>query len=86
MKRQPLARVLVACVAVLLLFSCMSAPTSNHPNLAAAQQLCQQAIDKLTAAQEANNRDMKGHAAKAKQLIQQAMAEIQLAAQAADSH
>ncbi|HET6450546.1 MAG TPA: hypothetical protein VFI08_04505 [Spirochaetia bacterium] len=83
MRRSSVLKVLVGCAAALLFFGCVSTP--NHPNLVAAQQLCQQAIDKITAAQQANNFDMKGHAAKAKQLLQQAMNEIQLAERAADN-
>jgi len=35
---------------------------ARHPNLAAAQRLSQQAFEKIIAAQEANEWDMKGHA------------------------
>lgn len=38
----------------------------RHPNLAAAQRLCEQAFTRITDAQKANEWDMKGHAAKAK--------------------
>jgi hypothetical protein len=43
----------------------------RHPNLAAAQRLSQQAFERITAAQQANEFDMDGHAAKAKDLLQQ---------------
>src|SRR5579872_6541238 len=51
----------------------MKPPAENvsgkrHPNLAAAQRLCVQAFDKIQAAQAANEFDMDGHAAKAKEL------------------
>ncbi|MEO8706240.1 MAG: hypothetical protein ABI867_39790 [Kofleriaceae bacterium] len=59
---------------------------SGHPNLAAAQKLAAQAYDKLEASQKANEYDLGGHAAKAKDLLKQANAEILLAAQAADAH
>lgn len=55
----------------------------QHGNLAAAQNLVRQAFDKLTAAQQANNSDLGGHAAKAKELLRQANDEIKLAADAA---
>jgi hypothetical protein len=55
-----------------------------HPNIVAADKLCTQAITKLTAAQKANEYDLGGHAAKAKELITQAQAEIKLANEAAD--
>ncbi len=54
--------------------------TKTHPNLAAAQKLVAQAFDKLEAAQEANEYDLGGHAAKAKALLLQAKAEIDAAA------
>jgi hypothetical protein len=55
----------------------------GHPNLAAAQKLALQAFDKLEAAQKANEYDLGGHAAKAKELLKQANAEIKLAAEVA---
>jgi len=58
----------------------------RHPNLAAAQDFIQQAIVKLTDAQKANKYDMKGHAARAKELLEQAYHEIWLAAQAANAN
>jgi hypothetical protein len=57
-----------------------------HPNLAAAQRLTQQAFDKITAAQNANGFDMAGHAAKAKELLQQANEELKQAAMAANAN
>jgi hypothetical protein len=56
----------------------------RHPNLAAAQRLVDQAFNKIAAAQQANEWDMSGHAAKAKQLLDEANAEIKLAAEAAN--
>ena len=56
----------------------------RHPNLAAAQRLVDQAFNKISAAQQANERDMNGHAAKAKQLLDQANSELKLAAEAAN--
>ena len=56
----------------------------HHPNLAAAQRLIEQAFTKVSAAQQANEWDMNGHAAKAKQLLDQAGAELKLAAEAAN--
>lgn len=55
----------------------------GHPNLTVAQRLIAQAFDKLEAAQKANEYDLGGHAAKAKDLLRQAKVEIQLAADAA---
>jgi hypothetical protein len=56
----------------------------RHPNLAAAQRLSRQAYERLIEAQKANEWDMGGHAAKAKELLEQANAEIKLAAEAAN--
>jgi hypothetical protein len=59
---------------------------ARHPNLAAAQRLSQQAWEKITAAQQDNEWDMDGHAAKAKDLLDQANREIKMAAEAANHH
>jgi F0F1-type ATP synthase membrane subunit b/b' len=58
---------------------------SKHPNLAAAQQLIQEAFDKMTAAQQANEFDLGGHAKTAKDLLDQANKEIKQAAQTANT-
>ncbi len=58
----------------------------KHPNLAAAQRLSQQAWEKIVAAQQANEWDMQGHAAKAKDLLDQANKELKLAAEAANKN
>jgi len=56
----------------------------RHPNLAAAQRLCEQAFQKITAAQEANEWDMEGHAKKAKEMLEQVNNELRAAASAAN--
>jgi hypothetical protein len=56
----------------------------KHPNLAAAQRLSREAWEKITAAQEANEWDMDGHAAKAKELLDKVNNELKLAAEAAN--
>lgn len=56
----------------------------RHPNIAAAQRLSEQALQKLAAAQRANEWDMAGHAQRAKELLQQANAEMKLAAETAN--
>lgn len=56
----------------------------RHPNLAAAQRLIDQAYGKISAAQQANEWDMQGHAAKAKELLDQASRELKLAAESAN--
>jgi len=58
----------------------------RRPNLMDAQQLINQAYDRIVAAQRANEWDMGGHAARAKDLLDQAKREIKLAAEAANRH
>jgi hypothetical protein len=58
----------------------------RHPNLADAQRLIDQAYAKISAAQGANEWDMDGHAARAKDLLDQANREIKQAARAANRH
>jgi F0F1-type ATP synthase membrane subunit b/b' len=56
----------------------------RHPNIAAAQRLTDQAFKRITDAQQANEWDMDGHAAKAKDLLDQASRELKQAAEAAN--
>jgi hypothetical protein len=58
----------------------------KHPNLAAAQHLSRQAWEKIAAAQQANEWDMQGHAAKAKELLDQVNQELKLAAESANKN
>jgi hypothetical protein len=58
----------------------------RHPNLAAAQRHCQEAFDRIVAAQKANEWDMNGHAQRAKDLLEKANGEIKEAAQAANQN
>jgi hypothetical protein len=58
----------------------------RHPNLFAAQRLIEQAMGKVDAAQGANEFDMGGHAAKAKEHLAKAYDEIKQAAEAANRH
>lgn len=58
----------------------------KHPNLAAAQDLSHRAWERITAAQKANEWDMDGHAAKAKELLDQVNNELKMAAEAANKH
>jgi hypothetical protein len=57
---------------------------AKHPNIAKAQRLSQQAWEAITAAQQANEWDMQGHAAKAKELLDQVNNELRQAATAAN--
>ena len=56
----------------------------KHPNLAAAQRLSRSAWEKVSAAQQANEWDMAGHAAKAKDLLDQVNRELKMAAEMAN--
>lgn len=56
---------------------------SGHPNLAAAHKLIMKAMKRIDAAQKANEFDLGGHAAKAKDLLTQAEAELKQAMEAA---
>jgi len=58
----------------------------RHPNLAAAQRLSTQAYQKITAAQEANEWDMQGHAKKAKELLEEVNNQLKMAAEAANKN
>ena len=58
----------------------------RHPNLADDQRFIEQATAKVSAAQGANEFDMGGHAAKAKDHLDRAYEEIKLAARAANRH
>jgi hypothetical protein len=58
----------------------------RHGNMRAAQQLIQQAWQKVDEAQKDNNYNLGGHAGKAKELLSQASEEIRLSADAANSH
>ena len=77
--------VLAACAAFALSSAAVLAK-GGHPNLQAAHQHVKQAIEKVSAAQKANEFDMEGHAAKAKDLLEQAEKEIAQAAQAATAN
>jgi hypothetical protein len=79
------------CVSTLLLSNCATTRNyrvsyARHPNLAEAQTAIENAVEKLNAAQVANDFDMDGHAAKAKELLNQAYIEIKYAAEAANAH
>ena len=58
----------------------------RHPNLAAAQRLVDRAMGRINAAQQANEWDMHGHAAKAKDLLARANKELKVAAEESNEH
>jgi hypothetical protein len=57
---------------------------ARHPNLAAAQRLAHRAWERISAAQAANEADMRGHAQRAKELLEQVNVELKAAAEAAN--
>ena len=59
-------------------------PEAGHPNIIAARENAQQAIEKLKAAQAANEYDLGGHAAKAEKLLREAEHEMKMAAEVAN--
>ena len=61
-------------------------PEAGHPNIIAAREDAQHAIEKMHAAQVANEYDMGGHAAKAEKLLAEAEQQMKLAAEAANRH
>ena len=61
-------------------------PEAGHPNIIAAREDAQHAIEKMHAAQVANEYYMNGHAAKAEQLLKDAEKEMKLAAEAANKN
>lgn len=84
---------LIASAAALALFatSAMARPADNvshhrHPNIAAAQRLTTQAYNRIVDAQKANEFDLGGHAAKAKQLLEEANQELKEAALTSNSN
>jgi outer membrane murein-binding lipoprotein Lpp len=58
----------------------------RHPNLARAHREVEAAVEHLTKAQQANEFDLGGHAAKAKALLDQANAEIKQAVEQANDN
>ena len=66
--------------------SALAGPEAGHPNIIAARQDAQHAIEKMHAAQVANEYDMAGHAARAEKLLAQAEEQMRLAAEAANKN
>jgi len=72
--------------ALLAAGTAFAGPEAGHPNIVAAREHAQAAIEKLKAAQVANEYDMGGHAAKAEKLLREAEEQMRLAAEAANRH
>jgi hypothetical protein len=75
-------KICILCISILFTVSAFAA---GHPNLRAAQKLINEAFDKVSAAQKANNDNLGGYAAQAKEALVSAKEEIKLAAEAADT-
>ena len=73
-------------VALLAAGTAIAGPEAGHPTIIAAREAAQAAIEKLKAAQVANEYDMGGHAAKAEKLLREAEEQMRLAAEAANKH
>jgi hypothetical protein len=58
----------------------------RHPNLARAQKQTDNAYKSIVAAQQANEFDLGGHAAKAKELLDQANQELKQAAEVSNAN
>jgi hypothetical protein len=58
----------------------------KHPHISRAQVLSNNAFEEMGVAQKDNEFDMEGHAAKAKELLEQANNEMKLAAGAANEN
>jgi hypothetical protein len=72
----------VSTLGLMLAFSgsvIAAAAADRHPNLTAAHKDLEAAILKIVAAQKANEYDMAGHAQKAKELVEKAVEELQVA-------
>ena len=91
MTRTKLIGALLGFLLLAATFAMAQRPAENvsarrHPNLAAAQRFCEQAFNKIIAAQQANEWDMQGHAQRAKELLDQVNAQLKMAAEAANQN
>ena len=80
----PLVGLMLLVAAVVIAQPKRNISAERHPNLAAAQRLSQQAYEKVSEAQRANEWDMDGHAQKAKELLEQVNNQLKMAAEAAN--
>jgi hypothetical protein len=76
-------RTVILTAAITFPVGLFAGAVKGHPNLKAAEANLAKAWTSITKAQEANEFDMEGHAAKAKDAIKLASDEIKLAAEAA---
>jgi hypothetical protein len=81
---KPVALVAISGLALSLGTQVAMAGGDKHPNLTAAAGDLQGASNKLSAAQQANEFDLGGHAAQAKSLVAQAAEQVRLAREASN--
>jgi hypothetical protein len=74
--------ILALAVAAAAVTSVLAGPMAGHPNIIAAREDAEHAIQKLQKAQKANEYDLGGHAKKAEELLGQAIEEMKQAAEA----
>lgn len=93
MRKRTLAVTLGAALlpALIAVGTAVAQPKENvskglHPNLARAQRQSEAAYQSVIAAQQANEYDLGGHAAKAKQLLEEANNELKLAAEQSNAN
>jgi len=95
MKKSTMKRILLISLAICAAFTLGAVVFAQQPrvdvgerhgNLRAAQELIQQAWQKVDVAQQDNNYNLGGHAGRAKELLNQASEQIKQAAEAANSH
>jgi flagellar motility protein MotE (MotC chaperone) len=77
--------ILAICVVIAAQEPAVDIDKRVHPNLAAAQQHIVEANRYIATAQKDNRYDMKGHAEKARQLLNEANQELKAAAEAANA-
>lgn len=78
--------IVAGLTAALLVVGFAAYAKPKHPNLHAAHELVLKAMDRITDAQKANEYDMGGHAAKAKDLLAQAETELKAATEEANEN
>lgn len=79
-----LRTVIITAIVTLPLGVFAGGALKGHPNMQAASKALDTAMAKITAAQKANEFDLGGHAAKAKDAIQLAKDELKAAAETAN--
>jgi hypothetical protein len=86
MKTQTVVLSAVLAAAAVVSVSSVAGPEAHHPNIIAARNDVNRAIQKLHNAQRANEYDMGGHAKHAEELLGQALEEMRMAAEVDNAH